>query len=286
VGGAVLCVALLLRPACAAEPSRIALLPLRMNAEKQMLYLRDGLYDMLVARLASSEGLDPLSRAAVMRLIPSPPVDVTEDAARELGRRLRADVIVFGSATLFGEGVSIDLKLVDVRGVLPTQAFFGQAADAGGVIPCVAQLAADIRRWTLPDTGPDATARHETPPEPAPLTRANAAPPAAVETPPSLVRSLPPAPPAARPPAAAGRSPAWTVQVAALRNEAEALRICAALRQKDFPARVERAEVGDTGVWFRVRVLEFPSAAAARETLDRLRREGYPAMAFPIRSVP
>jgi cell division septation protein DedD len=136
-------------PANAGEPKRVALLPLRVNTDNELLYLRDGIYEMLSSRLFVPEGINPLSRQTVMRLIPAPPTQVTEASARDLARRLGADYVVFGSATLLGRGISLDLKTTDAAGSRPMKSFFDQAEETAGVIACIDRLAADIRNWML-----------------------------------------------------------------------------------------------------------------------------------------
>jgi TolB-like protein len=132
-----------------AEPAKVALLPLRMNAEKEMRYLRDGIYEMLSARLFVAGALDPLSRQAVLRLIPSAPVQLTQASARDLGRRLGADYLVAGSATAIGQDISVDLRIVDVAGRRPVKVFFEQAGDTTEIIPCLDRLAGAMKRWVL-----------------------------------------------------------------------------------------------------------------------------------------
>jgi cell division protein FtsN len=56
------------------------------------------------------------------------------------------------------------------------------------------------------------------------------------------------------------------------------------LQAKGYPARVERADIPDKGVWFRVRISEFAAAADTRDTVERLRRDGVAAVALPTRT--
>ena len=48
----------------AAEPKRIALLPFKINAEKDMSYLQNGIFDMLNSRLAKEGEVEVISRQA------------------------------------------------------------------------------------------------------------------------------------------------------------------------------------------------------------------------------
>ena len=52
-------------PSAAAEPKRIALLPFKINAEKDLSYLRDGIFDMLTTRLARAGQVEVLGRKKI-----------------------------------------------------------------------------------------------------------------------------------------------------------------------------------------------------------------------------
>jgi hypothetical protein len=69
---------------------------------------------------------------------------VTESNARNLGKQLDADFILFGSLTVLGNSISVDSKMVDVTGTKPTMSFFEQSEDAGGIVTRVNQMAAEI----------------------------------------------------------------------------------------------------------------------------------------------
>ena len=62
-------------------------------------------------------------------------------------------------------------------------------------------------------------------------------------------------------PPSAGGGASWTVQVAALRSEADAARLSEELRRKGFAARIEMVDLPDKGLWFRVRAGAFAFTA-------------------------
>jgi TolB-like protein len=130
----------------AAEPKRIALLPFKINAEKDMSFLQNGIFDMLTSRLSKEDEVVVISRQeaesaanAVGGLSA-----VNESLARRIGSLLNADYTLFGSLTVFGNSISIDAKMVDVTGNTPTTSFFDQSQDLGGVITKINQIAAQI----------------------------------------------------------------------------------------------------------------------------------------------
>ena len=130
----------------AADPKRVALLPFKINAEKDLSFLRDGIFDMLTSRLSKEGQVEVLSRAQVDEALQSAAKNetVNEATARSIGSGLNADFVLFGSLTVLGENVSIDAKMVDVSGSKPTMTFFDQSQDLGAVISKINLIAADI----------------------------------------------------------------------------------------------------------------------------------------------
>ena len=102
--------------AVAAEPKRIALLPFKINAEKDMTFLQNGIFDMLTTRLAKEGEVDVISRQEAENAVKAAgnPDPVTESAARSIGAGLNADYTLFGSVTVFGNSISLDAKMVGV----------------------------------------------------------------------------------------------------------------------------------------------------------------------------
>jgi len=134
------------RCALAADVKRIALLPFKINAEKDLSFLQDGIFDMLSTRLAKEGQVEVISRGQVDAALQSAAASgtVNEAAARSIGTRLNADFVLFGSLTVLGENVSIDSKMVDISGSQPTMTFFDQSRDLGAVITKINRMAADI----------------------------------------------------------------------------------------------------------------------------------------------
>ncbi|MGB9440875.1 MAG: FG-GAP-like repeat-containing protein [Desulfobacterales bacterium] len=132
--------------ALAADVKRIALLPFKINSEKDLSFLGDGIFDMLSTRLAKEGQVEVISRAQVDAAMQSTAASgaVNEAAARSIGTRLNADFVLFGSLTVLGENVSIDSKMVDISGSQPTMTFFDQSQDLGAVITKINLMAVDI----------------------------------------------------------------------------------------------------------------------------------------------
>lgn len=133
--------------ASAAEPKQVALIPFKINADRDLAYLRDGIYDMLSTRLSRSGEVVVLQREQVEQAVNAagrPDAQLDEPAARSIGRTLAADFVMIGSLTVLGSNVSIDAKMIDVAGTRPTMAFSEQSEDLGGVITKVNMMASEI----------------------------------------------------------------------------------------------------------------------------------------------
>jgi TolB-like protein len=133
----------------AAEPQRVAVLPFKMNAEKDLSYLRNGIYDMLSSRLSDPDKVQVLSRAEVEKAVaeetgPMGNGPIDEAAARRIGGKLKADYVLTGSLTVFGDSLSIDAKMLDVAGTQSPVTVFNQSSDMSGVIPEIDRFAAEI----------------------------------------------------------------------------------------------------------------------------------------------
>jgi TolB-like protein len=130
----------------AAEPRRVALLPFKINAEKDMSFMQNGIFDMLSSRLAQEGEVVVIGRQEAENAFEAAgsPDPVTESVARAIGASLNADYTLFGSVTVFGDSISIDAKMVDVTAKTPTASFFDQSQDLGGIITKINQIATKI----------------------------------------------------------------------------------------------------------------------------------------------
>ena len=157
----------------AAKTVTVAIVPFKVNAEKDMNFLRDGVYDMLSTRLTKEDEVEVLNRQTVEKALPATAGPLTEAAGRELGRKLAADYVLFGSLTVLGNGISLDAKMVDVAGAKPTMSFFEQSEDAGGIISRINAMAAAVNEKMFGRTTAAA--------QPAPAAAAAAPPPQAAQ---------------------------------------------------------------------------------------------------------
>jgi TolB-like protein len=140
----------------AAAPQRVALLPFKINAEKNLSYLQNGIFDMLSSRLADPGKVQVLSRSEIDTALAGATGPQDETTARDLGEKLGTDYVLYGSLTMFGDSLSIDAKMLDVSGAKPPVAVFSQSPDVGGIIPAVDRFATDINARVFDRGTPEA----------------------------------------------------------------------------------------------------------------------------------
>ena len=128
----------------AAEPDRVAIIPFKMNAQTDHTFLQNGIYDMLSSRLARADKVQIIGREETEKALGELTGPVNEISAKETGEKLNADYVLFGSLTIFGNSVSIDVKMADVSGSKPTLAFFDHTQGMDEVIGRINMIASDI----------------------------------------------------------------------------------------------------------------------------------------------
>ncbi len=137
-------------PANAAAPAgvAIALLPFKVNAARDMGYLRNGIRDMLATRLSANVGARIISNdlvtASLGRSHISDPGVAPAAALKELGRALGADYLVAGSLTALGSSMSLDARIIPMAGDSAPQTFYATAPTENDVLPAINHMAWDI----------------------------------------------------------------------------------------------------------------------------------------------
>ncbi len=128
----------------AEEPQKLAILPFTMNSDRDLNFLREGIMDMLSSRLAWKNKLEIIEKGVVKKELASVPGPMNEKKALTVGKALGADFVIFGSLTVFGESVSLDAKIMDVKKSEVLITAYDQSKGMDGVIPTVNQFAENI----------------------------------------------------------------------------------------------------------------------------------------------
>ncbi len=136
--------AVLAGPAAATAPKRVAIVPFTANAQKDISFLIKGIRDMLASRLAWKQRVVVIEPDLVQRAMKKLPGPYTDAKARRLGRDLGADAVVFGSVTMLGKTISLDARVVRVKGEQPALTAYVGAGSMDQVIPSINQFAQRI----------------------------------------------------------------------------------------------------------------------------------------------
>ena len=128
----------------AAGPTRVAILPFTANSQEDISFLTKGLRDMLASRLPWQDKVTVVEPDLVTPLLKKVAPPYNEAKAREIGKELSAQVVVYGSITKLGKTISVDARVVKVD--QPGQALtaFVHAKDMDAVIPQINQFAQRI----------------------------------------------------------------------------------------------------------------------------------------------
>jgi len=127
------------------QQSRVAIIPFQMNAEKDLTFLREGIHSMLSSRLSWEDKVSVIARQEIAAAVKTITAPLNEAKARKIGAMLKADYVLFGSLTIFGNSVSLDAKMVDIAdSKKPPLSFFNQSQGMEEVIPRINLFAEEI----------------------------------------------------------------------------------------------------------------------------------------------
>ncbi len=137
-------------PCFSKEARTVAVLPFTMNTQQDLAFLQKGIFDMFFSRLSYGDEVVVLTRETLESRLKKADAGIsrldgmTETKAKALGRFLNVDHVLFGSLTLFGNSMSLDVNMVDINTEQPTLTFFRQSDTAGAVIPELNKIAEEI----------------------------------------------------------------------------------------------------------------------------------------------
>jgi TolB-like protein len=130
----------------AQAPVKLAILSFNMHTPAQLMYLQEGIRDMLTSRLGWEGKVQVVDRSAVDQATRGMKSDISSEDAQRIGRTLKADYVVFGSLTGSGQALSIDAKLVPLSEKGSPLTFSSQTKSLDDVIPQVNQFAQEINQ--------------------------------------------------------------------------------------------------------------------------------------------
>jgi TolB-like protein len=137
-------------PCFSKEIKKVAVLPFVMNTQQDLTFLQKGIFDMFSSRISYGDEVEVFTRETLENRLgsasPSFSIEkgINESQAKKLGTFLNVDYVLYGSLTLFGNSMSLDVNMVDIKMGNPTLTFFRQDNEAGSVIPELNKIAEEI----------------------------------------------------------------------------------------------------------------------------------------------
>jgi TolB-like protein len=130
----------------AQQQKKIAILPFTVNSSENINYIRDGIWDMLISRVTVGGKTDVLSKSSVLEAMDKNlKKDLSQADVSAIGKRLKADYVVWGSITKIGDSLSLDGKLLDVASSQSPVTLFEQTRGMNEVIPKINDFSQRIR---------------------------------------------------------------------------------------------------------------------------------------------
>jgi outer membrane protein insertion porin family len=136
-------------PAMADDIRKIAVFPFEINSRTNAAALQDALDRGLPSELLKSKFIRLIDRDAVAGALRGKRPD--EATALSAGKALGADLVILGSLSEFGELISIDAKVIDLRTGRMIPGIFAQGRGAENLPAILAQLKTDILRRVFID---------------------------------------------------------------------------------------------------------------------------------------
>ena len=108
-------IVLMAASAWAKEKYTVAVLPFSLHSADNIEYVREGIGDMLSSRIAVTDKIVVTRKEAAQEALKrSGAKDLSMKDVQDIGKKLNADYVVWGSITKIGKSISIDGKLTDV----------------------------------------------------------------------------------------------------------------------------------------------------------------------------
>ena len=128
----------------AQAPGQVLIRPFRIFSDKDLNFLQNGIQEMLSARLAVPGKIQPLEQELARQAQAAFPDTLNAETAAAMGRQFKADYVVYGSVTVFGESISTDAHFFNVAQGQDAVTFSRTGATPGDVIAHINLFAAQV----------------------------------------------------------------------------------------------------------------------------------------------
>jgi len=122
---------------------KIAILPFEVHAQANAANLREAIYKGLSAEFAKSKSIQLIERGvSLAKAMEGKQID--EKLALNVGKESGANYVIMGSLSAFGEQISVDARVIDVKEGKALHAVFAQGKGTAAISSISAQLRTNI----------------------------------------------------------------------------------------------------------------------------------------------
>ena len=128
----------------------VTVLPFTLNSSENIEYVRQGIQDMLITRIAVSNKIEVSGKDSVAEELKKSNIkDISLAEVYNIGKKLKSDYVVWGSITKIGSSISVDGKLVDITTAKSDVGLFTQSPNLDEVIPKINDFSQKIVQHIL-----------------------------------------------------------------------------------------------------------------------------------------
>jgi outer membrane protein insertion porin family len=131
------------------EIRKIAIFPFEIHTRTNTAGIQEAIDKGLPAELLKSKFIEVLDRDAIMSAIRGKRLD--DATALSVGKALGADLVILGSLSEFGEVISIDARIIDIRQGITIPGIFSHGRGAENMAAILTQLKTDILKRAFLD---------------------------------------------------------------------------------------------------------------------------------------
>ncbi|MFK5954070.1 MAG: hypothetical protein QM498_13490 [Desulfobacterium sp.] len=130
-----------------AQSQKVAILPFTVNAEKDLAYIKKGIYQMLSSRLAWKNKITIVPEKIILAQIHNAPQLSGDALMKAVAENTAVQYIISGSITEFAGTFSLDTKVYSSPlPHAPVQTFSSLADTVDNIIPAMNSIAAEINQ--------------------------------------------------------------------------------------------------------------------------------------------
>ena len=138
------------KQAVAAENIKVAIVPWKVNAAENLGYLKGAVYDMLISRIGAEPAIEIVKESSLQSALSKYGQEtITEDMAKNIGKDVDADYVIYGSITVIADSISIDTKTVALKKVVSPIFFTSQGKGLDNLISLVDEMTKDAKAKIL-----------------------------------------------------------------------------------------------------------------------------------------